>query len=92
MARLYFKAVWWWPVIVRGALWVVIAVGTAFLDKTTDLTPEKVAAMGWVDWARMVVMVGILPAAITVRTFIDQTLSRHKSENSSPSSSSSAPL
>ncbi len=66
----------WWPVITRGSLWVMISVLTTFIDKTDGLTAAKMQTMTWLDWTRLIAMI-CLGGALTLRTFMDQTLSKH---------------
>lgn len=77
MQKAYLFTASWWPVISRGFIWFMIAIVTSFLAQTNDLTPVKMAAMGMLDWFRISAEV-LLSGLITVRTFMDQTLARHK--------------
>ena len=55
MSEICLSARVWRPVILRGMLWVIIAMGTVFMDKTDGLTLEKLAEWTGVDWARLAV-------------------------------------
>jgi hypothetical protein len=65
-----------WPVITRGALWMLIAMLAAFIAASGTITPERFDAMGWFDWA--VFWSGVALAGFTsLRTFMDQTVARY---------------
>lgn len=75
--------IFWRPVILRAALWIVISMLTQFLAETKDLTRAHLATWFWLDWTKLVVGV-LLSGFITWRTFLDQTLSNHIKRNETP--------
>lgn len=76
MRAVFFTLDRWAPVILRAVLWMTIAMATSFLDKTENFTSEKLAAMHFFDWLR-VGLFTFLAGAISLRTFIDTTVSTH---------------
>ena len=72
------RSAWIWsPVIARGALWVLISMGTSFLDKTADLVGGKEVHWNKYDWIRLWVYIAV-QGWISMRTYMDQSLSNHK--------------
>ncbi len=66
-----------WPVILRGFLWVVIAVLTDLHAAMHDLTPAKLAEMTFVSWTE-IVLGAILAGAIALRLYLDGSVARHQ--------------
>jgi hypothetical protein len=64
----------WSPVIIRGVLWVAIAVLSDLRHDLQELTVEKLHAMTWLHWLNMVVGM-FLSGAIAMRLFMDQSIS-----------------
>jgi hypothetical protein len=67
----------WSPVIVRGALWVLISMLTDFQHHMHDLTPEKLALMTLPNYLEIIGGT-ILAGAIALRLFLDGTVARHQ--------------
>jgi hypothetical protein len=66
--------------MLRGLLWISIAVVTEFLMQTKELTREKMAAWFWLDYVKLIFSC-TLPGLVVWRTYVDQSLSQHKDEN-----------
>lgn len=80
MRAIYFRTLRWSPVLLRGALWISISMGTALLDDLKELKdPAKFAEMNIVGWICLVLST-IMAGLITWRTFIDQTVARHSNK------------
>jgi hypothetical protein len=70
----YSNANRWMPVIVRGTLWMIIAMLTSVLANVDDFA--KIEVMRWHDWVKFV-GAPILEGAIALRLFMDQSISSH---------------
>lgn len=76
MKPAYSKFIKWFPVLMRGLLWIIIAIITEFLLNTKELTREKIATWFWLDYVKLV-LTSLLPGFIAWRTYLDQSLSHH---------------
>lgn len=73
----------WFPVILRGFLWIVTSMIPVALANLKALTPDKVAHMTYVDWT--IITLEIFGAGfIAWRLYLDQSLSVHKSDMGIP--------
>lgn len=66
----------WWPVILRGGLYVAIATLTAALSEMDGLSASQLASMHWLDWCKSGLTVTIV-GLTTLRTFVDNSVSKH---------------
>jgi len=66
----------WWPVIMRGGLWVTIAMLQRFLTEGAGIADriDTMTTFKWFLFAGGIVLDGV----ITLRTYVDQSLSNHK--------------
>ena len=68
----------WWPVIMRGGLWVTIAMLQRFLTEGAGIADriDTMTTFKWFLFAGGVLLDGV----ITLRTYVDQSLANHKDE------------
>ena len=67
---------------IRILLYCVIAMVTTLIHDLAPLDAEVMTAMLWPQWV-VIAMAPVLSAAIAVRAFFDQTISRTKKEPTS---------
>lgn len=67
----------WWPILLRGALWVSIAFLTALSAELKDMSPEVIDKMTWIDWTQ-VWIVPTVAGLTAMRLFMDQSMSNHQ--------------
>lgn len=69
----------WSPVIVRGSLWVIIAVLTDLRHDFHDMAvnPAKFQSMTWAGWVDIFTG-AFLSGAIALRLFLDGSVARHE--------------
>lgn len=84
------QTVLWWPVILRGGLYLVIATMTAALSEMDSITAEELANMSVFEWSKSALTVAIV-GLTTLRTFIDNSVGVHaeklaNDENQNPNS------
>ena len=76
--------------LLRGSIYVLIAMLTAFSGWLNELTPEKVAALTWVQWSMLVSSV-VIGGLTTLRAYIDKSAARNTNENEKSDSNSTVP-
>lgn len=69
-------AILWWPVLLRGGLYIAIATLTAALSEMDSVTTESLAQMTWLDWSKSILTVFIV-GLTTLRTFVDNSVGVH---------------
>jgi hypothetical protein len=79
------STVLWWPVIVRGGLYMLIATLTSALSEMDGMSAEQLAGMHWIDWLKSALTVMIV-GLTTLRTFIDSSVSQHADKLSNENS------
>lgn len=77
MKSFFAQTATWSPVIVRGGLWVMIAMLTDLQHALHDLTPDKLVLMTPISYIEILSGV-ILAGAIALRLFLDGTVARHQ--------------
>jgi hypothetical protein len=74
MAELIEQGNRWWPVIMRGGLWMAIAVLTDFIRVSDEVQPSEMDAWSWIKFGAGL----LLSALVAWRTYTDQSLTNHK--------------
>lgn len=69
----------WWPVILRGGLYIFLALISSLESNFRNIANSDLPDMTWMDWVKIALSV-IGATGLSLRTYIDQSLARHKVE------------